>query len=289
MDFVTDELVSGQRFRALTVVDIFSRSSELLEPAVSLTGKRVVEALDQVAQVRGYPEAIRVDNGGEFCSKEMDAWAYRNGVKLLFSRPGKPTDNDYIESESGKLRDECLNQHLFTTIKDAKEKLEAWRKDYNQNRPHSALGSLTPVELGGRSDTAAPKVSSGSTLGGRSEALLFSLNGSTVLSATCLHKALTRYCHQADLPIVCPHSLRGLHSSLAVQAGAGSSYVAPALGHGSDEVTKRHYISESAMDSARSARVSKALAGDLDGLIAALLALSPAQRDQVCSAIGYRR
>ena len=121
------------------------------------------------------------------------------------------------------------------------------------------------------------------------EALLFSLNGSTVLSATCLHKALTRYCHQADLPIVCPHSLRGLHSSLAVQAGASSSYVARALGHGSDEVTKRHYISESAMDSARSARVSEALVGDQDGLIAALLALSSAQRDQVCSAIGYRR
>ena len=96
-------------------------------------------------------------------------------------------------------------------------------------------------------------------------------------------------CQQADLPIVCPHSLRGLHSSLAVQAGASSSYVARALGHGSDEVTKRHYISQSAMDSARSARVSEALAGNLDGLIATLLALSPAQRDQVCSAIGYRR
>ena len=123
----------------------------------------------------------------------------------------------------------------------------------------------------------------------RPEALLFSLNGSTVLSATCLHKALTTYCQQADLPIVCPHSLRGLHSSLAVQAGASSSYVARALGHGSDEVTKRHYISESAMDSARSARVSDALVGDQDGLIAALLALSSAQRDQVCSAIGYRR
>jgi putative transposase len=105
-----------------------------------------VEALDQVAQMRGYPEAIRVDNGGEFCGKEMDAWAYRNGVKLLFSRPGTPTDNGYIESFNGKLRDECLNQHLFTTIKDAKEKLEAWRIDYNQNRPHSALGNLTPAE-----------------------------------------------------------------------------------------------------------------------------------------------
>ena len=125
--------------------------------------------------------------------------------------------------------------------------------------------------------------------GMKPEALLFSLNGSTVLSATCLHKALTKYCQQADFPIVCPHSLRGLHSSLAVQAGASSSYVARALGHGSDEVTKRHYISESAMDSARSARVSDALVGDQDGLIAALLALSPAQRDQVCSAIGYRR
>ncbi len=121
------------------------------------------------------------------------------------------------------------------------------------------------------------------------ESLLFSLNGSTVLSATSLHKALAKFCRMADLPIVCPHSLRGLHSSLAVQAGASSSFVARALGHGSDEVTKRHYITESAMDSARTTRVSEALLGNVDGLIATLLALSPAQRDQVCSAIGYRR
>lgn len=125
--------------------------------------------------------------------------------------------------------------------------------------------------------------------GMKPEALLFSLNGSTVISATCLHKALTKYCQHADLPVVCPHSLRGLHSSLAVQAGASSSYVARALGHGSDEVTRRHYITESAMDSARSARVSEALTGNLDGLITTLLALSQAQRDQVCAAIGYRR
>jgi integrase len=121
------------------------------------------------------------------------------------------------------------------------------------------------------------------------EALLFSLDGSTVLAVTCLHKALTKYCQQAELPIVCPHSLRGLHSSLAVQAGASSSFVARALGHGSDEVTKRHYISESALDGARSARVCETLRGTLDDLITTLLALSTAQRDQVCSAIGYRR
>lgn len=146
MDFVADELVSGRRFRILTVVDISSRSSELLEPAISLTGARVVEAPERVAQRRGYPEAIRVDNGGEFISKDMDVWAYENGVKLLFSRPATPTDNGYIESFNGKLRDECLNQHLFQNIQDAKQKLEAWRKDYNQNRPHSALGNLTPAE-----------------------------------------------------------------------------------------------------------------------------------------------
>ncbi len=121
------------------------------------------------------------------------------------------------------------------------------------------------------------------------QSLLFSLDGSKVLSATTLHKALKKYCRQADLPVVCPHSLRGLHSTLAVQAGASSSYVARALGHGSDEVTKRHYISESALDAARSARVCETLRGTLDDLIATLLALPQAQRDQVCSAIGYRR
>ena len=121
------------------------------------------------------------------------------------------------------------------------------------------------------------------------ESLLFSLDGAKVLTATCLHKALTKYCREAELPVVCPHSLRGLHSSLAVQAGASPSYVARALGHGSDEVTKRHYISESAMDAARSARVTEALLGSVDSLIAALQALPESQRDQVCSAIGYRR
>jgi len=99
-----------------------------------------------LAWMHGRPESITVDNGSEFCSRVLDAWAYENGVRLDFIRPGRPVENGFIESFNGKLRDECLNTELFFSLADAREKLEKWRRDYNQSRPHSALGGLAPAE-----------------------------------------------------------------------------------------------------------------------------------------------
>jgi len=145
MDFVTDRLEDGRYFRTLTVVDQYTRECPVLEPAHSLTAAKVAQALDEVAATRGYPQSITVDNGSEFCSRIMDAWAYRHGVKLDFIRPGKPVENGYIESFNGRLRDECLNVELFWSIEDARTKLEKWRVDYNHHRPHSSLANLPPA------------------------------------------------------------------------------------------------------------------------------------------------
>ena len=147
MDFIHDQLMSGARFRALTVVDTYTRECPLLVAATSFSGKKVAAALDELAGERGYPKVITVDNGSEFYSKEMDAWAYRRGVRLDFIRPGKPVENGYIESFNGRLRDELLNAELFSDLVDAQGKLEAWRRDYNGNRPHSALSGMTPREF----------------------------------------------------------------------------------------------------------------------------------------------
>jgi putative transposase len=146
MDFMSDQLFNGQRFRLLTLVDNFSRESLAVEVGQRLTGDDVVRALERVSGARGAPETIRVDNGPEFISRSLDLWAYWNGVKLAFSRPGKPTDNALIESFNGKLRQECLNQHWFLSLADAQAKVDSWRRDYNHDRPHSALGNQTPRE-----------------------------------------------------------------------------------------------------------------------------------------------
>ena len=103
--------------------------------------------MTRLALIRGAPRTIRVDNGPEFVSKALDRWAYENGVTLDFSRPGKPTDNAFVESFNGRLRDECLNAHWFLSLADAKSKIEAWRRQYNESRPHTALGWLTPQEF----------------------------------------------------------------------------------------------------------------------------------------------
>jgi putative transposase len=108
---------------------------------------QVVEAMDRIASIRGTPRAIRVDNGPEFISKALDRWAYENGVTLDFSRPGKPTDNAFVEPFNGRFRDECLNTHWFLSLADARSKIDAWRRDYNECRPHTCLGWLTPVEF----------------------------------------------------------------------------------------------------------------------------------------------
>jgi putative transposase len=147
MDFVHDQLVDGSKFRILAVIDTFTRECPVVAAEKSFTGKKVGAVLDTLAATRGYPKTITVDNGSEFYSKEMDAWAYRHGVKLDFIRPGKPVENAFIESFNGRLRDELLNAELFLDINDARRKLEAWRRDYNGNRPHSALGDMTPEEF----------------------------------------------------------------------------------------------------------------------------------------------
>jgi len=147
MDFVSDSLYNGRRFRILTVVDDLSKECPVLEADHSLTGQRVTRVLDRVSLTRGLPDVITVDNGPEFISKAVDAWAYANGVKLHFIQPGKPTQNAYIESFNGKFRDECLNEHVFTSLHDAQQKIESWRQDYNVNRPHPSLNQQTPEEF----------------------------------------------------------------------------------------------------------------------------------------------
>jgi putative transposase len=147
MDFVADTLLDGRRFRALTVVDNYSRHSQIIEPDFTLNGTKVVTALERVAKQCGYPQMITVDNGSEFTSKALDTWAYAHGVTLDFIRPGKPVENAVIESFNGRFRDECLNANVFVSLHDARQKIEAWRIDYNEHRPHSSLGDLTPKEF----------------------------------------------------------------------------------------------------------------------------------------------
>ena len=147
MDFVADRFEDGKRFRALTVLDMYTRESLAIVPGVSLTGEKVVRCLDRLRKLRGVPKSVQVDNGSEFYSKAMDAWAHRYGVQLEFTRPGKPTDNGHIESFNGKLRDECLNVNLFYTIEDTRRILDDWRRMYNEIRPHRALGNVTPSEF----------------------------------------------------------------------------------------------------------------------------------------------
>jgi putative transposase len=147
MDFMADELFNGRRFRLLTIVDDFTRESLAIEVGQRLTGDRVVEVLDRIGLGRDLPDRIRVDNGTEFTSKRLDQWAYLNGVSLEFSRRGKPTDNGLIEAFNGRLRAECLNENWFLSLEDAREKVESWRRHYNGDRPHSALGNLAPREF----------------------------------------------------------------------------------------------------------------------------------------------
>jgi putative transposase len=146
MDFVHDALADGRPFRVLTVVDQWSRQSPILEAASSMSGATVSVALDRAIAGGEVPRSITVDHGTEFMSRALEDWAYARGVQLDFIRPGKPVENAFIESFNGRLRDECLNVHQFTSIADAQAKIEAWRVDYNQRRPHGSLGQLTPDE-----------------------------------------------------------------------------------------------------------------------------------------------
>ena len=147
MDFVSDQLFNGKRFRALTIVDNYSRKCHAILVGQSIKGSDVVSVMEEIRIMKSIvPLRIQVDNGSEFISKDFDRWAYNNKVTLDYSRPGKPTDNPFIESFNGSFRDECLNINWFLSLEDANKKIEAWRKDYNNFRPHSSLKGKTPAE-----------------------------------------------------------------------------------------------------------------------------------------------
>jgi putative transposase len=147
MDFVADNLFDGRKLRMLTVLDCYTRESLAIHVGQSLKGEDVVQVLKEIVNTRGKPSAIKTDNGSEFVGKVMDKWAYENGIEMDLSRPGKPTGNAMVESFNGRLRQECLNQHWFLSLEDAKAKIEAWRRDYNEARPQCALDWRTPREF----------------------------------------------------------------------------------------------------------------------------------------------
>ena len=145
MDFMSDSLYDGRRFRVLTLVDNMTRESPAIVVSRSFSGRAVAEVLERLAQTTGLPLRIQVDNGPEFVSKALDEWAHRRQVKLVFSRPGTPTDNPFIEAFNGRFRQECLDQNWFASLEDACAIIETWRQDYNAVRPHTALGHITQV------------------------------------------------------------------------------------------------------------------------------------------------
>jgi len=147
MDFVSDALTDGRKFRSLNIVDDYNRECLAAEVDTSLPGARVIRVLERLGELRGLPEVLVTDNGPEFAGQALDAWAYPRGVRLHFIDPGKPVQNAFIESFNGKMRDECLNEHWFGTLVEARQTIEAWRRDYNEVRPHSSLGNRTPIEF----------------------------------------------------------------------------------------------------------------------------------------------
>ena len=147
MDFVSDALIDGRKIRVLTVIDTFTRENLALHVARSIPSAVVTEVLEKVISERGQPEVIQVDNGSEFTSNHFDAWAYLRGIQIDFIRPGRPVENAYIESFNGRLRDECLNTEWFSSLEDARRSIKLWQQEYNTERPHSALGDLSPAEF----------------------------------------------------------------------------------------------------------------------------------------------
>lgn len=144
MDFVTDALGDGRKFRGFTLVDDFTRECPVIEVDRSLTAERVARVLDRVGAIRGLPRAIVCDNGPEFAGQVLDQWAHARGVILQFIEPGKPVQNAFAESFNGRLRDECLNDNWFVSLADARATIEQWRIDYNELRPHSSLNDQPP-------------------------------------------------------------------------------------------------------------------------------------------------
>ena len=160
MDFMIDTLADGRGFQTLNVVDDFTKECVAIEVDRSLPGLRVVRVLERLAETIGLPATLVMDNGPEFSGRVLDTWAYTRGVQLRFIRPGKPIENAFVESFNGKFRDECLNEHWFASVAEARTIIEAWRVDYNTVRPHSALRKATPEQFansfGGRSPAQTP-------------------------------------------------------------------------------------------------------------------------------------
>ena len=150
MDFVSDVLRGGRRFRILNVLDVLSREGLASEVDTSLPAKRVVRTLDEIAVERGYPAWMVLDNGPEFQSAALDAWAHEHGVRLAFIDPGKPIQNAVVESYNGRMRDECLNVNWWSTVEEARSGINAHRVDYNEVRPHGSLNNRTPAEFARR-------------------------------------------------------------------------------------------------------------------------------------------
>jgi putative transposase len=157
MDFMSDELEDGRALRVLNIVDDYTRECVGMEIDRSLPADRVIDRLEQLAETRGLPQTIVVDNGPEFASKALHAWAYRRQVVLHFIDPGKPVQNAFVERFNGTCRRDCLDAHVFTDIDDARRKLESWRRLYNEQRPHSALDQQTPADFARRARGLCPR------------------------------------------------------------------------------------------------------------------------------------
>lgn len=156
MDFIHDSTAVGQKIRMLNILDDYTRRCLRIEVDTSLSGERVTRVLDQLLELHGSPKLILMDNGPEFTGRKLDEWAYRNNIRLQFIQPGKPTQNGYIESFNGTFRNECLNEHWFANLKEAKQIIENWRINYNKYRPHSSLNYLTPEEFAGNLEDFIP-------------------------------------------------------------------------------------------------------------------------------------
>jgi putative transposase len=150
MDFVSDSLANGRRIKSLTVADDFTHECVDIAVDYGISGQYVTRLLDRAALFRGYPAAVRTDNGPEFTCRAFIAWAQSHGVRHILIQPGRPMQNGYIESFNGKFRDECLNEHWFETLRQARTEIAIWRQDYNEVRPHSSIGRIPPAEFAQR-------------------------------------------------------------------------------------------------------------------------------------------
>jgi len=158
MDFVFDRVAGGRALKCLTIVDDATHESVAIEPSHAFSGKHLVRFLQTLCATRGTPRVIRTDNGKEFCGKDMLIWAHDEKVDLRLIEPGKPNQNAYIESFNGRLRDECLNEHLFINLDHARQIIERWRREYNEERPKKSLGGLTPSQYARQLTMKAAKV-----------------------------------------------------------------------------------------------------------------------------------